>query len=67
MVSVTDPVIDEWYHHPGKDKKFRVTDLDECSASIEIQYLGGGQDQIDMDEWKQLNMVHIDPPVDANG
>ena len=67
MVSDTDPIIDEWYHYPEKDKKFQVTDLDECSASIEIRYLGGGQEQIDMDEWKDLNMMHIEPPEDSQG
>ena len=67
MVSDTDPVIDEWYQYPEKKKKFQVTDLDECSATIEIQYLDGGIDHIDMDAWKDLNMVHIDPPEDWTG
>ena len=67
MVSDADPIIDEWYHYPEKERKFRVTDLDECSASIEIQYLDGGQEQIDMDAWRDLDMVHIEPPRDAPG
>ena len=67
MATDADPIIDEWYHYPEKGKKFRVTDLDECSASIEIQYLDGGIDHIDMDDWKDLNMAHIDPPADWTG
>ena len=67
MATDADPIIDEWYHYPEKGQKCRVTDLDECSASIEIQYLDGGIDHIDMDAWKDLNMMHIDPPEDGTG
>ena len=41
MTSEADPIIDEWYHHPEKAQKFKVTALDEHTATIEVQYFDG--------------------------
>ena len=62
MTSEADPIIDEWYHHPEKAQKFKVTALDEHTATVEIQYFDGTIDELDLNTWYKLDMERIEPP-----
>ena len=67
MTTEADPIIDAWYHYPAKAQKFRITALDERSATIEIQYFDGAIDEMDLDTWKQLDAERIEAPEDWTG
>lgn len=67
MTTEADPIIDAWYHYPAKAQKFRITALDEHSATIEIQYFDGAIDEIDLDTWKELDAERIEAPEDWTG
>ena len=67
MISDTDPIIDEWYHHPAKAQKFKVTALDDHAATVEIQYFDGNIDELDIDTWYGLDIERIEAPEDWTG
>lgn len=67
MTTEADPLIDAWYHYPAKAQQFRITALDEHSATIEIQYFDGAIDEIDLDTWKELDAERIEAPEDWTG
>jgi hypothetical protein len=62
MSTKVDPIIGNWYHHIEKDRKFEVLDVDEDQASVEIQYLDGDLDEIDIDEWYEIEIDPADAP-----
>ena len=67
MTSEADPIIDEWYHCLEKAQKFKVTALDEHTATVEIQYFDGNVDELDLDSWYGLDIERIEPPEDWTG
>jgi hypothetical protein len=67
MTSEADPIIDAWYHYPEKAQKFKVTALDEHTATVEIQYFDGNIDEFDIDTWYDLNIERIEEPEDWTG
>lgn len=62
MSTKVDPIVGNWYHHVEKDRKFEVLDVDEDQASVEIQYLDGDLDEIDIDEWYEIEIDTADAP-----
>lgn len=67
MTTEADPIVDEWYHYPEKAQKFKVTGLDEHSATVEIQFFDGTVDEFDIDTWRQLDVERIETPEDWTG
>jgi len=67
MTSEADPIIDAWYHYPAKAQKFKVTALDERTATVEIQYFDGNIDELDLDTWYGLDIERIEAPEDWTG
>jgi len=62
-----DPVIGNWYQHTDDDQKFTVLDLDQEEGVVEIQYFDGDLDQIDLEEWYQLDVEPVGAPEDWTG
>ena len=67
MTSEADPIIETWYHYPEKAQKFKVTALDEHTATVEIQYFDGNIDEFDIDTWYSLDIERIEAPEDWTG
>jgi hypothetical protein len=39
-----------------------VLSVDEDSELVEIEYLDGDIDELDLEEWRELDLEHIDEP-----
>jgi hypothetical protein len=62
-----DPITGNWYRHLDKGQMFRVVDVDEERDVIEIQYFDGDVEEIDTDEWSEMDLDVAEPPEDASG
>jgi len=60
------PVVGKWYARPGGDS-FEVVALDPDDATIEIQYFDGTIEEIDLDDWRQDQILAAEPPEDWTG
>jgi hypothetical protein len=62
MAIDVEPVEGSWYQYLDKGQKFEVLDVDEENGVVEIQYLDGDIDEINLDEWYDLEVAEIDEP-----
>ena len=60
------PTIGEWYQDAQQDDVFEVVAVDDSSATIEIQYLGGEVSELDVETWQQMVLLPAKPPEDFN-
>jgi hypothetical protein len=60
------PVVGKWYARPGGDS-FEVVALDPDDSTIEIQYFDGTIEEVDLDDWRQEQIVPAEPPEDWTG
>ncbi len=64
MAIDVEPVEGSWYQYLDKGQKFEVLDVDEENGVVEIQYMDGDIDEINLDEWYDLEIAEIDEPED---
>lgn len=64
MTDILDPVPDNWYHDLVEKRTFRVVDIDEDDSIIEIELADGSLDEIDLDQWNELELEVVDGPTD---
>jgi hypothetical protein len=57
-----EPVSGQWYENVDDNESFRVLSVDEDSELIEIEYLDGDIEEIDLDTWQELDLDKIDQP-----
>jgi hypothetical protein len=57
-----EPVAGQWYENIDENESFRVLSVDEDSELIEIEYLDGDIEEIDLDTWQELDLDKIDQP-----
>ena len=62
-----DPITGNWYRHLDKGPMFRVVGIDEDRDVIEIQYFDGDVEEIDADEWSEMDLDVAEPPEDESG
>lgn len=67
MANTEDPIVDQWYQQVDKDTQFRVTNVDDATGLVEVQYLDGETEEIDLDDWYELEMEAIDEPEEWAG
>jgi hypothetical protein len=60
------PVIGQWYRRTGGDS-FEVVAIDPDDRTIEIQYFDGTIEELDLDEWRQDEIVAAEAPEDWTG
>jgi uncharacterized protein DUF6763 len=56
------PAVGEWYLDSETEAEFEVMDVDEGEGLIEVQYLNGEIDELDEEEWDELELSKIEPP-----
>jgi hypothetical protein len=61
------PVVSQWYRHLDKGYRFQVVSVDEDSATIEIQHFDGDVEELEFEDWHQLEIEPIEPPEDWTG
>jgi hypothetical protein len=62
-----EPVAGQWYENIEENESFRVLSVDEDSELIEIEYLDGDIEEIDLDTWQELDLDKIDQPEGWSG
>ena len=64
MSNNAEPSVGNWYQYPEGGERFEVLEVDEARGVIEIQYADGERDEIDLEEWGDLEVNLTDPPED---
>ena len=57
-----EPVKGQWYENAEEQETFRVLAVDEDSELVEIEYLDGDIEELDLEEWRELDLELIDEP-----
>ncbi|MGQ0592036.1 MAG: DUF6763 family protein [Gammaproteobacteria bacterium] len=64
MSNNAEPSVGNWYQYPEDGESFEVLEVDEDRGVVEIQYADGERDEIDLEEWGDLEVDLTDPPED---
>jgi len=62
-----EPVAGQWYENVDENESFRVLSVDEDSELIEIEYLDGDIEELDLDTWAELDLEKIEQPEGWSG
>jgi hypothetical protein len=57
-----EPVPSQWYENIEEEESFRVLSVDEDSELIEIEYLDGDIEELDVEAWHEMDLERIDEP-----
>ena len=57
-----EPVPGQWYENLEDEESFRVLTVDEDSELVEIEYLDGEIEEIDLETWHEMDLEQIDEP-----
>jgi len=67
MIGELEPIEGNWYHHLDKDLDFMVVDVNTLEATVDIQYFDGDIEELEMEEWEEMDLEEIEPPEDWTG
>ena len=56
------PVPGKWYENKEEDETFRVLSVDEDDELVEIEYLDGEIEELDLDTWHELDLKPTEEP-----
>ncbi len=62
-----EPVVGQWYENIDENDSFRVLSMDEDTELVEVEYLDGDIEEIDLDTWAEFNLEKIDQPEGWSG
>lgn len=57
-----EPVKGQWYENAEDDETFRVLSVDEDAELVEIEYLDGDIEEMDIDAWHEMDLERIEEP-----
>jgi hypothetical protein len=57
-----EPVPGQWYQNLEEEESFRVLTVDEDSELLEIEYLDGDIEEIDLEAWHEMDLERIEEP-----
>ena len=57
-----EPVKGQWYENVEDEETFRVLSVDEDSEMVEIEYLDGEIEELDLEEWREFDLELIEEP-----
>ena len=67
MIGEFDPIEGNWYCRLDKGAEFMVIDVDEKIGTVDIQYLDGDLEELDIEEWNEMDLEEIEVPADWSG
>ena len=67
MAREYEPVAGQWYENVDENESFRVLTVDEDAELIEIEYLDGDIEELDLDTWAELDLEKIEQPEGWSG
>jgi hypothetical protein len=65
MIAVSrdyEPVAGQWYENIEEEETFRVLSVDPDSELVEIEYLDGDIEEIDLETWHEMDLEPRDEP-----
>jgi uncharacterized protein DUF6763 len=57
-----EPVPGQWYENLEEEESFRVLSMDEDSELVEIEYLDGDIEEIDLETWHEMDLELTQEP-----
>jgi hypothetical protein len=57
-----EPVPGQWYQNLEEEESFRVLSVNEDSELLEIEYLDGDIEEIDLETWHEMDLERIEEP-----
>ena len=57
-----EPVPGQWYENLEEEESFRVLSVDEDAELLEIEYLDGDIEEIDLETWHEMDLERIAEP-----
>ena len=57
-----EPVPGQWYENLEDEESFRVLTVDEDSELVEIEYLDGEIEEIDLETWHEMDLEQTSEP-----
>ena len=57
-----EPLKGQWYENVEEEETFRVLSVDEDAEIVEIEYLHGEIEELDLEEWHELDLELIEEP-----
>jgi hypothetical protein len=57
-----EPTPGQWYENVEEEEQFRVLSVDEDSELIEIEYLDGDIEEMDVEAWHEMDLDKIAEP-----
>lgn len=57
-----EPVAGQWYENLEEEEQFRVLSVDEDSELVEIEYLDGDIEELDVEAWHEMDLDRIEQP-----
>jgi hypothetical protein len=57
-----EPVPGQWYENLEDEESFRVLTVDEDSELVEIEYLDGEIEEIDLETWHEMDLERTQEP-----
>ncbi|MEP7313946.1 MAG: DUF6763 family protein [Pseudomonadota bacterium] len=57
-----EPVKGQWYENVEEDDSFRVLSVDEDADLVEIEYLDGDIEEMDIEAWHEMDLTRIAQP-----
>lgn len=57
-----EPIRGQWYKNVEEDETFRVLSVDEDSELIEIEFLDGDIEELDVETWHEMDLELTDEP-----
>ncbi len=57
-----EPLAGQWYENLEEEESFRVLSVDEDSELVEIEYLDGDIEEIDLEAWHEMDLERIGEP-----
>ncbi len=62
-----EPTAKQWYEDLENDETFQVLKVDEDKETVEIQYLDGEIEELDIDSWAELDLELTEEPEGWSG
>jgi segregation and condensation protein B len=59
--------VGQWYENIDENESFRVLSVDADAELVEIEYLDGDIEEIDLDTWAEFDLDKIEQPEGWSG
>jgi len=66
MTNELEPIEESWYYDLEQNRHFIVVAVDEDEGLIEIQHENGEIEELEMEEWEDLDVEVSEEPEDWN-